>query len=171
MTRKRAVPGADKIEELVKATEQNWRGKHSKFGAESIGLFTRIFILARLEAAFYDRVLKDSDRNATEHYLLSMIRTFGPQSPTQLNVALIQTSGGVTNTLTRLEKAGLITRVRPEGDRRAVEVRLTAKGRKEADNSIAVVGEAIQRRADGLSAKQREAANQALDTLIKNLLN
>jgi DNA-binding MarR family transcriptional regulator len=171
MLRKRAIPGADKVEELVQATEQNWRGKHSKFSAEAIGLFTRIFILARLESNFYDHILRDTERNATEHYLLSMIRTFGPQSPTQLNVALIQTTGGVTNTLTRLEKAELITRVRPAGDRRAVEVRLTAKGRKEADRSIAIVGEAIQAKADKLNPQQREQVNKALDMLIKTLLS
>jgi DNA-binding MarR family transcriptional regulator len=171
MTRKKSIPSADKIEELVKATEQNWRGKDSTFSAEAIGLFTRIFTLARLESAFYDHVLKDSDRNSTEHYLLSMLRTFGPQSPTQLNVALIQTSGGVTNMLTRLEKAELITRVRPAGDRRAVEVRLTAKGRKEADQSIKIVGEAIQQRVNLLQPAQRQAANAALDTLINMLLD
>ena len=55
-----------------------------------------------------------------------MIRALGPRSPTELNVALLQTTGGVTNTLTRLEKAGLIVRERVGRDRRSVEVRLTA---------------------------------------------
>lgn len=171
MTRKRAVPDAATIENLITTTEHNWRGKESTFSAEAIGLFTRIFIVARLEGAFYDEVLKDTERNAAEHYLLSMIHTFGPQSPTQLNVALVQTTGGVTNTLTRLEKAGLITRVRPAGDRRAVEVRITAKGRKEAAKSIALVGEAIQARVEKLSKQDITVVNTALNLLIKTFLN
>jgi DNA-binding MarR family transcriptional regulator len=83
----------------------------------------------------------------------------------------MQTTGGVTNTLTRLEKAGLIVRERVGRDRRSVEVRLTAAGRREADRTMSIVGRAMHDRVARLPERKRERANQALDDLIAILLD
>lgn len=167
---KRPLPGADRIDDLVSAVEVGWKHEVDGIDARAVGLFTRIFVLSRLEGFFYERSLAATDRNSTEHFLLAMIRALGPRSPTELNVALMQTSGGVTNTLTRLEAAGLIVRERVGKDRRSVEVRLTPAGRKEADRTMAIVGSAMHDRVTKLSARRRDQANQSLDDLIAMLL-
>jgi DNA-binding MarR family transcriptional regulator len=169
--KKRPLPGADRIDDLVKAVEGGWKHEVDGIDVQAVGLFTRIFVLARLESVFYEHALAETERNSTEHYVLAMIRALGPRSPTELNVALIQTSGGVTNTLTRLEKAGLITRERVGSDRRTVEVRLTPAGRKEADRTMAIVGKAMHGKATVLPKRKREESNRALDELIAALLN
>ena len=166
----RPLPGADRIDDLVQAVEDGWRHEVDNVDSPAVGLFTRIFVLARLESVFYDHALRSTERNSTEHYVLAMIRALGPQSPTALNVALIQTTGGITNTLTRLEKAGLITRARAKGDRRGVNVKLTAAGRKEADRTMALAGQAMHEKATLLTKRQREQANRVLDDLISMLV-
>jgi DNA-binding MarR family transcriptional regulator len=164
--KRRPVPGADRIDDLVNAVGEGWKHEVDGIDVRAVGLFTRVFVLSRLEALFYEHALAATDRNSTEHFVLAMIRALGPRSPTELNVALMQTSGGVTNTLTRLEKAGLIVRERIGKDRRSVEVRLTAAGRREADHTMAIVGAAMHDCVARLPERKRARANQALDDLI-----
>lgn len=168
--KRKRLPGADHIDDLAQSVDEDW---HRSLGLEAgaVGLFTRIWVLARLETAFYERLLKGSGRNATEHYVLGTLRAQGPSTPTELNRTLIQTSGGVTNTLARLERAGLILRRRVGQDRRSVRVTLTPLGRREVDRTMAIVGPGIEARAKKLSATQRERANRALDDLIATLLD
>jgi DNA-binding MarR family transcriptional regulator len=157
--KRRPLPGADRIDDLVGAVEVGWKHEVDGVDVRAVGLFTRIFVLSRLETFFYERALAASERNSTEHFLLAMIRALGPRSPTELN------------TLTRLEAAGLIVRERVGKDRRSVEVRLTPAGRKEADRTMALVGSAMHDTVVKLTAKRRERANQALDDLIEILLD
>jgi DNA-binding MarR family transcriptional regulator len=168
---RRALPGADRIDDLVVAVGEGWRHEVDGIDVGAVDLFTRIFVLARLETLFYEHALAASERNATEHFLLAMVRALGSRSPTELNVALMQTTGGVTNTLTRLERAGLIVRERVGKDRRSVEVRLTPAGRREADRTMAIVGNAMHDRAARLPERTRQRANQVLDDLIAILLD
>jgi DNA-binding MarR family transcriptional regulator len=168
---RRPIPGTDRIDDLVQAVEDGWRHEVDDIDSPAVGLFTRIFVLARLESVFYDHVLAGTERNSTEHYVLAMIRALGPKSPSELNVALIQSTGGITNTLTRLEKAGLVTRGRDSDDRRGVIVKLTAAGRREADRTMALAGQAMHARASLLTARQRDRANRVLDELIAILVD
>lgn len=170
MRRRRPLPGADRIDDLVREVEQGWRAEVTEIDPAAVGLFTRIFVLARLEGLFYDHALAATQRNSAEHYILAMLRALGPRTPTELNVALMQTTGGVTNTLTRLEKAGLVTRERTGRDRRSVAVRLTSAGRREAERTMSVVGRAMHDRAAQLTQRQRDQANRALDDLVAMLL-
>lgn len=129
-------------------------------------LFTTLYYLARLESAFYQSALAGSGRLVTEHYVLSLLRQFGPQRPVELNAILQQTSAGMTNTLTRLEKLGFVKRVRGKDDNRAVEIHLTAKGRKEADALRARVAEAANEKSAALSDAEKLSLAKALDKLI-----
>lgn len=129
-------------------------------------LFTTLYYLARLEAAFYQNALAGSGRLVTEHYVLSLLRQFGPQRPVELNAILLQTSAGMTNTLTRLEKLGLVKRVRGKEDNRAVEIHFTAKGRKEADALRGRVAQAANEKSAALSDAEKLSLASALDKLI-----
>src|SRR5690606_29740810 len=53
--------------------------------------------------------------------------------PTELYNSLMISSGGLTDRLARLEKAGLIARRRSKSDRRSLLVGLTAEGRRRAE--------------------------------------
>jgi DNA-binding MarR family transcriptional regulator len=64
--------------------------------------------------------------------LATLLRSGPPYRlrPTELYRSLMISSGGLTNRLDRLEKAGLIRRGEPEGDARSLPVELTGEGRK-----------------------------------------
>lgn len=70
--------------------------------------------------------------------LASLRRSGAPYtlSPTSLYKAVMLTSGAMTSRLDRLEKKGLIERVRHDNDRRSNLVRLTDKGLHLIDNMI-----------------------------------
>jgi DNA-binding MarR family transcriptional regulator len=63
------------------------------------------------------------------------------------------TTGAVTGVIDRLEKAGLVSRVRDRVDRRKVHVRMTAAGRTRSAALYGSLGRAI----DALSAKYSAA--------------
>lgn len=132
----------------------------------TLSLFTRIFFLARLESAFYDVALKDTERNVIEHYVLSRLRMLGPQTATEINVTLMQTSGGITNTINRLDQAGLVKRVPSAEDRRKTLIHLTAKGRREADKTRALVEALASKKIQSLKESDRDQISEALDKLI-----
>lgn len=148
------------------ASEDARNAKAGKGEVATERLFTTLYYLARLEASFYQSALAGSGRLVTEHYVLSLLRQFGPQRPVELNAILLQTSAGMTNTLTRLEKLGFVRRVRSKEDNRAVEIHLTAKGRKEADSLRARVAEAANEQSAALSNAEKLSLANALDKLI-----
>ena len=77
---------------------------------------------------------------ASEVAVLGMLSRSGPVlSPTRLQVLVIQSPGGLTKTLRRLEDAGYVRRLPDPSDRRALLVELTAKGRRVSVRADAAV--------------------------------
>ena len=77
---------------------------------------------------------------ASEVAVLGMLSRSGPVlSPTRLQVLVIQSPGGLTKTLRRLEDADYVRRLPDPNDRRALLVELTAKGRRASVRADAVV--------------------------------
>jgi DNA-binding MarR family transcriptional regulator len=67
----------------------------------------------------------------SEHSVLTMLWLAGPDhylSPTQLSHLIVQTTGGMTKTLRRLERAGMVERIPDPGDGRRQLIHLTAAG-------------------------------------------
>jgi len=87
--------------------------------------------------------------------------------PTDLFEALMISSGGMTNRLDRLEKAGLIARAPNPNDRRGTLVSLTPQG-LELMNRIVPLH--VENEARALAALSREE-QQALNELLAKLLN
>ena len=86
--------------------------------------------LSRLNTVAIEARAAEAGMTASEAAVLAMLRQVGPVlSPTRLQVLVIQSPGGLTKTLRRLESAGHVRRVADPNDRRALLVELTAKGR------------------------------------------
>ena len=66
--------------------------------------------------------------------LSELERADDPLTMSQLSKELMVSNGNVTGVVDRLEKIGLVKRVRAKHDRRIQYIQLTAKGRKEFDN-------------------------------------
>jgi DNA-binding MarR family transcriptional regulator len=87
-------------------------------------------------------------------------------NPTQLMLATMLSSSGMTKRLDRMEEAGLIERRPDPHDRRGTLVRLTRRGRSVADKAIETHLANEARLLEPLTA----AECRTLDSLLKKLL-
>jgi len=80
--------------------------------------------------AFYQEALRGYGLQYSDFSVLSILRFSGAISPKQLNTTLAISSGGLTKTIQRLEKAGLVGRAPDPEDGRGTLVSLTKKGKR-----------------------------------------
>jgi DNA-binding MarR family transcriptional regulator len=122
------MPEADHIDRL-RAQWAKELPDLDTWGMEVLGRARRIVLQSRppIEAVFARHGL-----DAGEFDVLSTLRRSGPPwalRPTELYRSLMISSGGLTDRLNRLTKAGMITRPPSPGDGRSLLVQLTEKGR------------------------------------------
>ena len=94
------------------------------------GMIARVYLISRRRI---NRTLKEFDLTREMFDVLATLRRSGPPyqlTPTQLSRSLVLTGPGMTNRLDRLEESGLVLRLRSSGDRRSVQISLTAEGFK-----------------------------------------
>jgi DNA-binding MarR family transcriptional regulator len=89
--------------------------------------------------------------------------------PTELYRSLMISSGGLTNRLARLEKAGLVRRAESGSDARSLPVELTGKGRATAEAAIRADMECEAALLAGLSGEEQEALGRLLSKLALSL--
>ncbi len=83
-----------------------------------------------------EAVFAEYGLDAGEFDVLATLLRAGPPyrlRPTQLYRSLMISSGGLTDRLSRLERAALVRRSEPEDDARSLPVELTKEGRKRAE--------------------------------------
>lgn len=126
--------------DAIDRVELAWQRERPDIDVSSIGVVSRIWRVGRhLEhqrKAILDRF--GSDRGAAD--VLAMLRRAGPpyrRSAGDLTRSALITSGGVSQRLEKLEKAGLITRHVDTADRRRVDVELTPAGAELIDSMLA----------------------------------
>jgi DNA-binding MarR family transcriptional regulator len=120
----------------------------------------------------HEVILKAVDRTLAKHGLkypiyavMATLRVEGApfeMSPTALLQSLILTSGGLSNLLRRMEKAGYIQRLSDDRDGRGVIVRLTEFGRKIVEPAMRDHAVTERQLVSSLSQKEQFAMAQAL---------
>jgi len=107
---------------------------------------------------------------ASEVSVLGMLTRAGTAlSPTRLQVLVIQSPGGLTKTLRRLEDAGYVRRRPDASDRRALLVELTAAGRKASTRAAALVSAHYSGVLQGLTEDDRRVLTDLTRRLIDQL--
>jgi len=92
------------------------------------GFFSRLARVGLLLEAFQARCFDPFGLRFIDYSVLRMLQLEGELTPTRLADLVVRSSGGMTQILDRLERAGLVAR-RPEPrDRRKVVVGLTPSG-------------------------------------------
>ncbi len=89
--------------------------------------------------------------------------------PTELYRSLMISSGGLTNRLARLEKAGLVRRIESGSDARSLPVELTGKGRAAAEAAIRADMECEAALLAGLGDEERDMLDRLLCKLALSL--
>jgi len=136
------------------------------------GILTRVGRLNELFLSSVTRKVFGSMKHGYgEPWVVYILTLEGPpyrSSPTVLCRRSLLTSGGMTKTLGKLEDAGLITRIYDPGDRRALLVELTPKGR---DWGMALMRQVAESYAEvfGKDAKQHYEALRAILTQLEGL--
>ena len=153
----------------VDRVEAAWRRERPDIDVSSVGVVSRIWRIGRhlqrnrreqLEALGTDSVTLD---------VLATLRRSGPpyrRTAGELMKSALITSGGVSQRLDKLEKAGLVTRQMHPTDRRRVDVQLTPAGVELVD---AVVAEVMEQETKHLSRLDPSEQEQ-LHTLLRKLL-
>ena len=116
-----------------------------------------------------ERLLKPYGITGTQYNVLRILRDSGPEglSRNEVRDRLLSRMPDATRLLDRMEKAGLVTRSKEDGDRRTVTTRITDQGRRLVEKLDAVVEEEHQRQLGQLSEKQTRKLIKLL-TLVRN---
>lgn len=154
------------------ATEQ-WRREKPELDLLPMEVVARLGAAANLLSRDYlAPFFKEHGLHQGEFDVIATLRRAGPPyslGPTQLFDALMISSGGMTNRLDRLEKAGLITRSPNPEDRRGMIVSLSEKGLALIDRLIPCHVENEANALGALPRKDQEALNELLKTLLSGL--
>lgn len=136
----------------------------------AVGLFTRLTRVGLLVDAFQHRCLDPFGLLFIDYSVLRVLELVGEphrMSPTELSEIVVRSSGGMTQILDRLERAGLVARTPDPSDRRKVLVALTPEGLRTADEANA---EYARERERLLAALSPDEVGQ-LDGAIQRLLD
>lgn len=147
---------------------EQWTQERPDLDSSSLGVLARISRLARVAEDNARRILNKHDLSDAEFHLLAAIRTSpSPPSPRNLLDQLMVTSGGLTNRIDRLERAGLVERAANPEDRRGVLLQLSARGREVVDR---VTTEYLANQNSVLDAALDSREREQLATLLRKLL-
>lgn len=118
---------------------EQWARRRPELRTEALEVAARVFRLQRILSRTAAVRLRELSLSEGEFSVLSALRRAEPPhelTPTDLNRALLLSSGAMTHRLDRLERAGHVVRIPDGDDRRRVMVRLTASGLEVADRAM-----------------------------------
>lgn len=130
-----------------------------------VELFTEIGIIQQLTNTALERALPDGLSAAGFGVLTHFVRRGGEESPARLAGAFQVTKGAMTNTLQRLEAAGLVTIRGDEADGRRKLVSLTPAGRAAYEDGL----QRLRPRMDGLRTAFSEAQFETALPFLRSL--
>lgn len=132
--------GADLGEDAIDRIEDAWRRERPDVDVSSVGIISRIWRIGRhLEQARKERLAEHGTDRVTLD-VLAMLRRSGPPfrvTAGELTHHSLISSGGVSQRLEKLERAGLVTRHIHSDDRRRIDVELTPAGIELIDSILA----------------------------------
>jgi len=124
--------------------------------------------LSRLNAVALEGHAAEYGSTSSESAVLGALLLGGPAlNPSRLTNLVVQSPGGLTKTLRRLEDAGHIRRRADPGDRRALLVVLTEKGRRAAEHADAE----LRSHYDGLLVDLSAEERSDLASLLRKVLD
>ncbi len=127
-------------EDAIDRIEAAWRRERPDVDVRSVGVVSRIWRISRhLEQARKERLAEHGTDRVTLD-VLAMLRRSGPPfrlTAGELTHHSLISSGGVSQRLEKLERAGLVTRHIHTEDRRRIDVQLTPAGVELIDSILA----------------------------------
>ena len=139
------------------------------FGGGPYSLFTHLARTTLFLEALQDECLAPFGISFGDYAVLRLLQDSPdgePMSPTRLAELVVRTTGGMTKALDRLERSGLVRRMRDPEDGRGVRVVLTAKGRRTCDRASAAYIAGRERILGRLDAAEAAAIDDSVTRLL-----
>jgi DNA-binding MarR family transcriptional regulator len=153
----------------VGAGMQRWRREFPEIDCSGKAVVGRLLHLHEVFLTAVNRTLGKHRLKYPAFAVLATLRVEGApyrMSPKALLDSLILTSGGLSNLLRKLEKAGHIRRMADETDGRGVIVELTEAGRLLVEPAMRDHAETERRLLSALSAEEQSATARALGQMM-----
>ncbi|MBE9068107.1 MarR family transcriptional regulator [Leptolyngbya cf. ectocarpi LEGE 11479] len=119
-----------------------WQHEAPTLDVSSLAVVGRVLRIAQVLEKHREAVLADFGLTVWSFDMLATLRRQGPPyqlKPTALYKHLMLSSGAMTNRIDRLEKDGMVTRLRDPDDRRSVIVQLSEAGVERIDAAMPVL--------------------------------
>jgi len=155
----------DQVDEILR----QWEDQRPDLDVSPLGILSRIIRLSKHIERNVKAVLAPLELDSWSFDVLAALRRQGKPyglSPTELRRSALLTSGAMTNRIDRLEERGLVERRANPEDRRAIEVRLTARGLELIDRAVV----ARLHLAEKLASRLDEDNQIELSRLLRKLL-
>jgi DNA-binding MarR family transcriptional regulator len=153
----------------VGAGMQRWRREFPDIDCSGKAVVGRLLHLHEVILKAVNRTLAKHRLKYPAYAVLATLRVEGKpyrMSPKALLDTLILTSGGLSNLLRRLEKAGHIRRLADEIDGRGVIVELTEQGRRLVEPAMRSHAETERRLVGALSREEQRVVTHALGRMM-----
>jgi DNA-binding MarR family transcriptional regulator len=160
------------IEKLIDETIQTWVEQRSDLDFASMSLSLKLTSVVRAVSYEIARQLEETGINLGEFDVLATLRRHGrgaKLTPKEIAAATFVTPSGLTSRLARLEKMGLITREADPSDGRGALIKITAAGKRLADQGIEIVVAIEDRFINELPTQMKKGLDQSMTRMIKTL--
>lgn len=147
-----------------------WRAERPDIDSSGKAVVGRLLHLEGLIMAAANAALLPYGLKFQEYGVLATLRVQGPPyrlTPSQLQDALLFTSGGLSNLIKRLEANGWVKRTDHPSDGRGVLVSLTPKGRQLADQAMPEHANTESRLLRMFTPKERELLADLLARMME----
>ena len=166
--RRRVVPLSDQAD-AIDRIEAAWRKERPDVDVSSVGIVSRVWRIGRhLEQARKEQLAEHGTDRVTLD-VLAMLRRSGPpfrMTAGELTHHSLISSGGVSQRLDKLERAGLVVRQFHAEDRRRIDVQLTQAGVELVDSTLADLMTHEATLLDGLTAREQAELRRILKKLL-----
>jgi DNA-binding MarR family transcriptional regulator len=149
-----------------------WQRERPDLDLAAMGVLGRLWQVSALLAPEIEQVFARHGLRRGEFDVLTALRRAGePYTliPSEMAQTLMMSRAGMTNRVDRLEEAGLVERTLDPADRRSFLVALTERGRTVIDETMTEHAANLKRLVAGLSAREYDALDRALRTLLGSL--
>jgi len=160
------------IEKLIDETIQTWVEQRSDLDFASMSLSLKLTSVVRAVSYEIARQLEETGINLGEFDVLATLRRHGrgaKLTPKEIAAATFVTPSGLTSRLARLERMGLITRQADPSDGRGALIKITATGKRLADQGIEIVVAIEDRFINELPTQMKKGLDQSMTRMIKTL--
>ena len=126
----------------------------------------RMALASHHMSAEFHAIVREQGLRVPEWRILATLASYEPQNVTQLREKVLYDQPRLTKTIAKMAEAGLLDRHQDEGDRRVVNVTLTANGRTIVKDLIEKARNHERRALEGLTPTERKQLKDVLRKLM-----